>query len=539
MKQIFSNTLLLLALILVLPSCSDWMDLSPKDKPTDKMVWEKAEYVDLYVNGFYTYFHHYGQFGSQQFSGSLTESLTDTYKYGSVALDNKAGHPNNYVTNPDAITSAGCLYGNWNDAYNRIRRLNEFLATMEKYSNFTPEENARWEAQIRFFRAFIYDQLARRYGGAIIYTSLDQMKKDKAKSTEKEVWDLVESDLDFAFNNLPEEWTSNKDKGRLTKAMVAAYKSRAMLFAERWQSAYDAADYVISSGKYALVDNYANAWKGGNKEAIIEYKYDLNGPTHIFDRDHVPMCDGFEFGSLGTPTQEMVEEYEMADGSKLDWAPYHTDAATRPPYEKLEPRFHATIIFPGSVWKGKTMENSVGGKNGSFMEYKSKPYSFGMTTTGYFLRKLLDENHLDLNGIMSTQSWVELRYAEVLLNKAEAAIQLQKAVEARSLINQVRARVQLPPTNASGKQLMDVYRHERKVELAYEGHLFWDMRRWKLAHIAYDNYRCHGFKITGDRYEYVDVDFADRKFPERLYLLPIPASEFKNNSLIEQNPNWN
>lgn len=537
MKKKYIITVLLAFSLLSLGSCSDWLDLTPTDKLTDKAVWETESSVDLYINGFYTYLHQYGQFGTQQFSGSLTESLTNTFKYGSYALGHKAGHPNNYVVNPAAITSASVLYGTWNDSYNKIRRMNEFLHSMELYSTFTEEQNTLWEAQTRFFRAFIYFQLAKRHGGVILYTDIEQMEKDKARSSESDTWDLIESDLDFAINNLPESWINTED-GRITKFSAMAFKSRAMLYAERWQSAYDAAESVINSNLYSLVDNYEDSWKGGNQEAIIEFKYDILGPSHIFDRDYVPLSDGYEFGGLGTPTQEMVESYEKADGTKMDWTPYHTTNSVRPPYEDLEPRFKASIIYPGSVWKGNVMQNSVNGTYGTFMAYRDQPYSYGHTTTGYFLRKLMDESLIDIKGTPSTQSWVELRYAEVLLNKAEAAYRLNKMSDAREALNEVRERVDLPPKNSSGNEWFNDYRNERQVELSYEGHLFWDMRRWELAHIEYNNYRAHGFKITGDNYEYIDVDYQDRKFLEKTYVLPIPDSELANNSLIEQYDAW-
>ncbi len=538
MKKIFYILLYIAFPVLLFNSCSDWLDLTPTDKLTDKVIWEDESSVDLYVNGFYTYLNQYGQFGSAQASGNLTESFTSTLKYGSYALGHRAGHANNYVFDPTLITTAtGGFYSVWDDAYNKIRRMNEFLYSMEQFGEFPEELNKRWEAQVLFFRAFIYFQLARRHDGVILYTSIEEMEKDKARSSNEATWDLIESDLDFAIANLPESW-STQDKGRLTKYAALAFKSRAMLFAERWQSAYDAADAVVKSGQFDLVDDYAESWKGSNTEAILEFKYDELGPYHDFDKNYVPLCDGYAFGGLGTPTQEMVESYEKADGTTMDWTPYHITNATRPPYEDLEPRFKATVIYPGCVWKGNVMQNSLNGTFGSFMAYREQPYSYGQTTTGYFLRKLLDESHIDVKGKPSTQTWVEIRYAEVLLNKAEAAYRLNRMGEARDAMNKVRARVNLPPKNSSGDEWFNDYRNERKVELAYEGHLFWDMRRWKLAHIEYNNYRCHGFKIIGANYEYIDVDYQDRKFSAKNYILPIPDSELANNSLIEQYDSW-
>ena len=542
MKNILKITILA-TVVAGFSSCNDWLNLTPTDSLSGKIIWEDESTVDLYVNGFYTYLNKYSQFGTLQFTGSLTESLTDEFKYGSYALGNKAGHPNNYVFNPSVISTAGCLYDCWGDAYEQIRRMNQFLNSMNKYSAFSQEQNTEWEAQTRFFRAFVYFQLAKRHGGVILYTNLDEMTSNKARSTEEATWDLIESDLDYAIANLPVAWSSSADKGRVTKYAAFAFKSRAMLYAERWQDSYNAADSVIQatlngSKLYDLVSNYANACDGNNKESILEFDYSISGPYHTFDKDYVPLSDGYEYGGLGTPTQEMVESYEKADGTKMNWTPYHSATATRPPYEDLEPRFKASVIYPGCTWKGKVMQNSVNGTYGMFMAYRAQPYTYGYTTTGYYLRKLMKESLIDVKGTPSTQAWVEIRYAEVLLNKAEAAYKLNMIGEAQSAMNEVRTRVGLPGKFTTGAAWFNDYKNERKVELAYEGQQFWDMRRWKLAHIEYNNYRCHGFKITGTNYEYIDVDYQDRKFLEKTYVLPVPDEELKNNSLIVQYDAW-
>lgn len=521
-------------------SCSKWMD-ETKDTSnlTDQTVFKDEASVDLYVNGFYTYIHKYGQFGDQQFGGSLTESLTDVFKYGSTALGHKAGHPNNYVVNPDAITTGGSLYGVWSDAYAQIRRINQFMVSLEKFSSFGEEKDALWCAQARFFRAFVYFQLAKRHPeGVILYTDLN-MTNDKKRSTAAEMWDLIASDLDYAADILPASW--NKDNtGRVTKGAAYALKSRAMLYAERWEDAIKAADEVIALGLYDLMPDYNSAYAGGNKESILEFRYNRNSPNHNFDQDNVPLCDGYDYGALGTPTQEMVETYQKADGSEFNWTPWHNGSTTaRPDYESLEPRFHASIIYNGCTWKGRVMDCSLKGTNGSYVEYGTVAYSYGQTTTGYFLRKLVDEKHTDLKGVKSTQTWVDIRYAEVLLNKAEALYRAGRPIaEAQALVNQVRARVGLPEIKTTGEQFFADYRRERKVELAYEGQLFWDMRRWKLAHTEYSGYRTHGFMIKGTQFNYIQCDLQDRSFPSKLYCLPVPDAEISTNKLIEQYPDW-
>ena len=540
MKNIWIKTTMSLCLAASLSSCNDWLDgVTQTTTVSDEIVWQDAANVDKNVNAFYTYLNKYGQFGEAQFQGSLTESLTDAFKYGSVSLGHRAGHPNNYVFNPEVVSPDGCLYNIWTQdlAYGGIRQINQFLEMQKQYSKFSKEENARWEAQARFFRAFLYFQLAKRHGGVIIYKDLPS-SNEKEISTAEETWKFIAEDLDFAAANLPAEWAA-VNKGRITKGAAYAFKSRAMLYAEKWQEAYDAASEVEKLNLYDLVANYADAWKGHNKEAIIEFDYNKDsGPNHSFDQYYVPQCDGYDFGGLGTPTQEMVEAYETKDGKTVDWTKWHTKTTEVPPYANLEPRFAATVIYAGCTWKGKKMDCSVGGTNGAFMPYREQPYSYGKTTTGYFLRKLMDETLTDVKSVKSSQPWVELRFAEVLLNKAEAAYRLNKYSEAQNLMNRVRARVGLPGKNSTGEAWFKDYRKERKVELAYEGHLFWDMRRWKLAHIEYNNYRCHGMKIANGTYEYVDCDGQDRKFLQKLYVLPVPTSELKNNKQAVQYDEW-
>lgn len=537
-----------------LSGCNAFLDTTPTDSTSDKLVWTSTEYTDLYINNFYEYLSVYGQFGSQQFSGSLTEGLTNTFKYGSSSPGSKAGDANNYVFYPERLMPSGSLLDCWKNTYTRIRRINEFLDSQSKYSTFSQDVNIRYEAQARFFRAFLYFQLAKRHtqgtenGGLILYKDLN-MKKDMPLSSAADVWQLIYEDLTFAAENLPESWDS-ANTGRITKYAAYAFLSRAMLYAERWQDAKDAADKVVNSGMYSLTANYEDAYKGGNSESIIQFAYNgVSGPSHTFDKDYVPYGDyalvpSDEYGGKGTPTQEMVEYYETKDGNQVDWSEWHSETRNNPPYDQLEPRFHATIIYPGSTWKGREIMPTENSTSGRFMEYRAEAYANGRTTTGYYLRKMLDESiTTTLMSIPSSHTWVELRLAEVYLNRAEALHRLGgNDAGARADINTVRARVGLPASKI--EDTFEAIRHERLIELAYEGHLYWDMRRWELAHTEYNNYRCHGLKVTGPDFEgkykwnYVDCDLEDRKFLTKFYILPVPTSETDNNSAVQQFDEW-
>lgn len=542
------NKIISAALLLTMSlftGCDDFLDTTATDRISDKIVWESASNITLYLNGFYPYIDRYGSFGTAQFSGNLTEGLTETLKYGSYVPGSKAGDANMYVFTPEMMNPSGNLLNTWGATYERIRRVNEFLVGLEKYSTVSQEENKIFEGQARFFRAFLYFQLAKRHGGVILYTNMD-LKKDKNRSSAEETWNLIAEDLDYAASVLPVKW-KNEDNGRVTKGAALAFKSRAMLYAQRWDAAKAAADEVIALGVYQLMPQYNDAWKGGNSESILEYNYLVTGPNHTFDKDYATFGEIENQGGSGCPTQEMVEAYESKDGKKVDWSAWHAAGGTtvRPPYENLDPRFAATVTYNGATWKGRTMENSVNGTAGRYMGYRDDTYAKGRTTTGYYLRKFMNEAHTDLITYRSTQTWVELRLAEVYLNRAEANFRLGNNGPAISDLNTVRGRagVALPPLSGlSGDALFKAIRQERKIELAYEGHLYWDMRRWRLAHTEYNDYRVHGMKISkneaGWLYEYVDCDLQNRKFLEKTYVLPVPYSEMENNGAIEQYDEW-
>ncbi len=552
MNKIYKGIITFAVAALSLSGCNSFLDTTPTDRVSDKLVWTSTDYTDLYINNFYEYLSVYGQFGSAQFNGNMTEGLTNTFKYGSTSPGSKAGDSNDYVFYPDKLMPSGNLMNIWDETYTRIRRINEFLDSQKKYSTYSDEVNLRYEAQAKFFRAFLYFQLAKRHtqgtenGGLILHLSLD-MKKNTPLSSAAEVWEQIYSDLNFAAENLPASWSS-ADAGRITKYGAYAFMSRAMLYAERWEDAKKAADKVIESGVYSLTAKYADSYKGSNSESIIQFAYNgVTGPSHTFDKDYVPygdyaMAGSDEYGGKGTPTQEMVEYYETKDGKKVDWTEWHGETNATPPYDQLEPRFHATVIYPGSTWKGVTIMPTENGKNGRFMMFRADQYPNGRTVTGYYLRKLLDENHTtDLTTIGGSHTWVELRLAEVYLNRAEALYRLNDA-NAIADVNTVRERVGLPAS--TNKDVFAAIRQERLVELAYEGHLYWDMRRWELAHQEYNNYRCHGLKVAGPSadgkytYSYVDCDLQDRYFIDKMYIFPIPTSETNNNSAAKQFDEW-
>ena len=328
-----------------------------------------------------------------------------------------------------------------------------------------------------------------------------------------------------------------------------------MLYAQRYDAVITASNELKSLG-YDLEKNYADSYSktivGGNIEAILQYLFSrAENITHTFDFYYTPGGDftinGASGGGYGTPTQELVESYELAAGGFPDWSVWHDVGVTQtPPYALLEPRFQATVLYNGSQWKGREIQPWLGGADG-FCEWNVEPEPDGRTTTGYYLRKMVDETHNVIQYTSGVQPFTVIRYAEVLLNRAEALYKTGKEGEANDIVNKIRDRVGLPALSVDGEELMAAIRQERKVEFAFEGLWYWDLRRWGIAHEKYplglSDYMVHGFKITKDEegnftYDYISVDDQKRNFPQRLYRFPLPAAELNNNGSVNQFPEW-
>lgn len=552
MKKIIAG-LFLMGASLGFTSCNDFLDMTPTNSVSDKGVWTSVTTAEYAVNYIYSYVY---DVAVAQCVAGMTESLTDQMKYGSYNYNSLCFIPSEIAYGGSTLTAnyVDVYLGYWGSWYTAIRRTNEGIYSLHKYGTLSQEDATRLEAEMRFVRGYLYFDLMKRYKEVIIYDEdITSITENKALSTEEEGWNYIETDLKYAASNLPKKENAN---GRANCGMAYAFLTRAILYAERWDVVKSAAEEVEKLG-YTLEDNYADVCmkdlKDGNKEAILQYAFDIAADvTHSFDYYYTPGGDytmnGQSGGGYGTPTQEMVEAYEYADGSGFpDWSAWHAEGVTQtPPYEDLEPRFQATILYNGAAWKGRTIESYIGGNDGFCIWNKEQEHK-GRTTTGYYLRKLVDETHDVIAVTDSKQPNTIIRYGEVLLNKAEACYHLNDAAGANAAIKAIRARVNLPYSDKSSDKLWAAIRQERKVELAYEGLWYWDLRRWKDAAKQYpeglNGYQVHGLKIekqaNGDfTYTYVSVDDKDRTFPEKMYRFPLPSNELSSNALVTQYPEW-
>ncbi len=541
----------LLAATVGLTSCNDFLDIDPTDKATEKLVWNDVSTAELAVNYFYADIPYLGSFSDYQCSVGLTEGLTDEMKYGNMNFNALCYIPNEISYGGTVLTAsyADAYLGVWGSTYEEIRRVNEALGKLHA-SGFSGEVQQRLEGELRFFRGMYYFELLKRYHQAIIYDEdLSKISTNHALDTEEAGWNYVYEDLKYAGENLP---VSTSAKGRLTSGAAYALMSRAMLYCQNWEAVKSACEKLFDMG-YQLTGDYSAAFKAdGNTEAIYMYQYSTTANTgHSFDSYYAPGGDHSTakmttYGGYGTPTQDMVEEYELATGGKADWTTWHTTEGTmqNPPYDKLEPRFKATVLYNGASWRDRTIEPYVDGTDG-WAEWMKDATNEGRTTTGYYLRKLVDESHDFSITQTSTQPWVAFRLAEVYLNYAEACLRTGDQTTALAYINKVRARVKLPELQglSSESDVFEALRHERKIELAYEGLYYWDMRRWGLSATAFTGIRRHGLKIEkmGEgsfRYTYVDVDKENLNYPAKMNRFPIPLAELNTNKDIEQFTEW-
>ena len=540
----------IIAAVLTLGSCN-FLDMTPTDNVSSKTIWRTTRNAEYSINYLYSYIW---DLNAAPTKIGLSEALTDEMKYTSYNYNALCYIPSemSYGSSTLTRTYVDAYMGYWGMLYTAIRRVNEGINYLHAYGEMRDADKARLDGELKFMRAYLYFELVKRYKDVILYDEdLSAISKDKAISTEAQAWDFIEKDLGDAAQNLPK---ASEARGRINQGMAYGMLSRAMLYAKRYEAVIAAADKLAGLG-YELEGNYSDAFAkslaNGNKEAILQYTFDYEkGITHSFNFYYTPGGDyskeGQKGGAYGVPTQEIVESYELATGGFPNWTPWHTSDGTNaePPYSKLEPRFQATILYNGAEWKGRKIEPYVGGLDG-WATWKTDKEPKGKTVTGYYLRKLVDESY-NVNTSASSQSFTFMRYAEILLNKAEACYRTKDEAGANELVKRIRERVGLPYTPKSGTALWDAIRQERKVELAYEGMRYWDLRRWELADKNYpeglSNYKQHGLKIeksgTDFIYKYVSVDDENRNFPTKMYRFPMPESELSSNSSIEQYAEW-
>ncbi len=517
-----------------------------------------AAYTSLYsFSGFYLW--------SQSLKAGASDEAEDT-DYSSPAQQFNLGTWNQY-SNPDDIYAK---------AYSAIRQCNLFLeksvdfekilvvdtiTATGKETYIQQRDDINWyRHELRFLRAFYYFELIKRYGGVPLITrtiteaeALEIPRSDFATCV-----DYIVNECDEIKDHLQVDWIADgkgEFQGRATKGAALALKTRVLLYAAsplnnpqndltKWKAVANAAKEVMdikrvgstSAALYRLSNSYDYLFVAPNSysdQEVIFYLRHAN--SNLLETRNYPI--GTPGGMSGiAPSQNLVDSYEKL----TNWNPDN-------PYERIDPRMQKTIVVNNSTWNNRTIESYVGGKDGIDKRNASR--------TGYYLKKFLSPN-LDLVSTTpgrSMKAWIFFRYGEVLLSYAEALNEAYgptggaedgHTITALDAVNQVRRRIGINLSRLQGldqNTLRDKIKNERRIELAFEEHRAWDLRRWREGNKLGEPIRgVRILKKTDDTFEY-DFNYVveERVFNEKMYLYPIPQSEInKYPQVLFQNPSW-
>lgn len=553
---------ILLGGVLALSSCKkDFLDVKATDRiPTNTLESDTAVFEAFVTNAYIgTKLQDKEAEGTNPgfgrgFEYSMWSSLTDESIYNN---DDATWIIQRGQLAPENLGALGVL---WGRSYRSIRECNYALNVLSKIE-MSAAHKKLLEGEIKFIRAFRYQDLIRNYGKVVLVGDQVLGLKDDLQNPDlferasiKEGIDYVLAQLDDAAAKLPLDNSNTWLAGRATKGAALALKSRLTLYAASplyaagsWDAAVAAAQQVISLNKYNLYQGgYGNLFLiNQSTESIFERIYTKNaGHVHL---EIANGPNGYGGWAGNTPTQTMVEAYDLTNGLPANTTNPLYDPAK--PYENRDPRFKATILYNGAPYRERNIETFIPKGKDS----RDGNDNWNTTKTGYYLKKFMNDAYPLQNpwGNAGFQPWIYFRYAEVLLNFAEASneaygpdiVPSGSSMSARQAINMIRSRagVNMPAVVALGKDDMRAaIRHERQIELAFEEHRFYDVRRWKIAEVT-ENLPCRGVIITKNAdgsFSFTDKIALDgRKFEPKHYWLPIPRTEIlASGNKLEQNP---
>ncbi len=603
-------------------SCKEeFLNTKPLDKISSEATWSDPALSEAFVFNVYSYLG-YGGFEEQALAAYTDEAMfthsgrnINTFTEGSESPGNLAWFSPTYE---------------WGRMYLAIRQANvaiEKLATV----TFPAATRDRLLGESLFLRAYYYQQLVRFYGGVPLISKSYGLNEDYSvvRNTYDDCVKFIVADLDKAITLLD---TKKVEDGRASKLSALALKARVLLYAAsdlhdgptlkakasslgagadllayasgdraaRWAAAKTAAKAVLDAGtgyKMNLTAPVSAAEGRANYNAIsMGGKSAASDPSAavelIFQRTHTPLFtqeDNWPLGGIhyginngpngyhnwagNTPIQNLVDDYEMMDGTKFDWTKADHKAD---PYTNRDPRFYSTILYDGAIWKPRPSDvagldpanqvqtgyydDGAGGKINGIDTRESAVENWNGSRTHYYTRKFIDNDP----GISDNQSsaqvipWPFIRYTEAVLNYVEACIETGDEVNARLWLNKIRYRAGMPEVKDAGTALRDRYRNERRVELVYEEHRYHDARRWMIADATVGRgvrainieaklkpgatpnkpYRFDKNKYT---YSYTPVSNTEtetRAWKDKMYFRPISRDEMNRNTKLVQNPGY-
>jgi len=557
--------LLIIAAVLSLISCDDILDITAKDRVGDDAVWNDENFIRAYHSALYNGIPH--GFFIHMYSKFTDEAYNSAPGNWGAGIFINAYSADNILEVSNGDIWGGYLYY-WNRGYEYIRKTNLFLEKMDE-TEFTFDSKNQLIGEAKFLRAFMYFNLIERFGGVpILDQTYDAGEVSFTRNTFDECVAFIEQDLDEAMPLLPKRYLSTDPTnfGRATKDACRALLSRVLLYyasplfnptndLARWQKAADAADSLLNSD-YTLYPDYREAFilPGGseNNELIFVRNFTVTNGHQVAMNNL-----GRRWGSYGGwwgsngPSQNFIDDYDMINGEPpfiwngeektinpaSGYDPEH-------PWENRDPRFEATVIHDGTIFRGDTMQIWVASA-GAVWGFDSYRQSGDNPRTNYMLKKFMPDEDVAISWQdFQTNPWIYFRLAEIYLNYAEAKFELGDENTCREYISKVRERVGMPPipSTVTGEELRKRLYNERRIELAFEAHRYFDVRRWKIA-MEVENRDIYGMDVikdveTGEK-TYRPVMLLARTFEERMHFLPIATDEIqKNEGSIVQNEGW-
>jgi hypothetical protein len=540
-----NKILIAIVVLFSLISCQDIFEISPQDKISENDVWNDETLIRLYMNASYTKAFEQGLFRTTQIGHATDElhSIKGSVYYNIITKGDLTA---------DNVTTVHAYLNNWKNAYALIRDINIFFDKIEN-SPVKDDSKKVMKGEMKFMRAYLYSQLIWRYGGVPLIKKVYGLEDEY--SIVRDSYDncvtYIVSELDEAISMLPNQQTGT-NLGKASADAARALKSRVLLYAAsplnnpnndkaKWQKASDAAKELIGT-RYKLNDSYNGLFLTQCDEFIFA-RYHTQ--TYQLALSLQVGRNGDHGWGSDSPTQNLVNDYEMVSGKM----PYLADGSVNlssgfdptNPYANRDPRFYASILYDGSVWMGRPTETFAGG-----LDSGTGPIdAWNASLSGYYIKKFVPENIPPTGStIYPTTPWIMFRYAEILLNYAEAEFMLGHEDVAREYINKVRSRasVNMPAVTESGDALKNRIQHERRIELVFEGHRYFDVRRWKIANET-ETKNIIGISIVkaaDGKKTYTNKNLITRRWDDKLYLLPIPRAEIDRSlkSLV-QNPGYN
>ncbi len=458
----------------------------------------------------------------------------------------------------------------WTKCYTAIADANMFLEKLDQTDISDWKYNSdyqNWMAQkeffpyeVRFLRAYFYFELFRTYGDVpLVTTTLNNAQANNVTRTPvDQIVKFIVDECDAVAPYLPVSYGTEvgSEVGRATRVAAAALKARTLLYyasplfnpdgdKTRWQKAAEACKYILdNAATWGLkLSTYGTLW---GHEAFFnpEIIFGIGrGESNSFEMANYPV--GVENGSSGNcPTQSLVDQYEYQDNGQTfaERYPGGIDLGSVNPYEGLDPRFALTVVKNGDEWPSngaqkKVIETYVGGFNAA--------PKYGATPTSYYLRKFVDGSCVTTADNQTTRrhTWIVFRLAEFYLDYAEAvynatgsANDATYGMTANEAINVLRNRadIMMPEFTEDGADWVKRYERERLVELAFENHRFWDVRRWKKGP---DYFKTIQVATISNSLQ-LTRSTVTRQWNDKFYFYPIPQSELKKNPNLTQNPGW-